>query len=144
MHLFIKFSLIFSLTLLGGCFQTKLNAPPGHEVRLLSLDEPTKFRAEYKNWYLFYGLIPIWTTQPEEIIKKQNLVEARAQTQDTVSDAIITTLSSFLPILVFTQHVIVEGNRKSDLQVPSLPANNGVLPDEPKPGDHSIPDPQTE
>jgi hypothetical protein len=108
-------SLICISIFLSGCFQTKLHAPLGRQIRLLAQDEPVKFRTEYKNWYVLYGFVPIWTTQPEEIIRKQNLVEVRARTQDTVLDAIITTASMFLPIMIFPQHVIVEGNRKSDL-----------------------------
>lgn len=49
---------------LSGCFRTLLNAPPDREVRILSGGEPAKFRTEYKNWYLLYGILPIWTTQP--------------------------------------------------------------------------------
>jgi hypothetical protein len=112
MHLFRFIQLILSLALLSGCFQTKLDAPPDREVRILSREEPAEFKKEYKNWYLFYGMIPVWTTQPEEIIRKENLVEVRAQTMDTVADAIITLTSSLLPVLVFPQHVIVEGNRE--------------------------------
>jgi hypothetical protein len=126
MHLLRFFLFILIVVVLTGCFQTKLEAPPGREVRILSKEEPAKFKKEYKNWYLFYGIIPVWTTQPKEIIIEENLVEARAQTKDTVSDAIITFLSSFLPILIFPQHVIVEGNRKSDLPIQPLPANNGI------------------
>jgi hypothetical protein len=112
MHLFRFIQLILSLALLSGCFQTNLDAPQGREVRILSREEPAEFKKEYKNWYLFYGMIPVWTTQPEEIIRKENLVEVRAQTMDTVADAIITLTSSLLPVLVFPQHVIVEGNRE--------------------------------
>jgi hypothetical protein len=83
-------------------------------------------------------MIPIWTTQPEEIIKEQKLVEVRAQTKDTVADAIITVISSFLPILIFTQHVIVEGNRESDVPVQSLPVNNDISLENPVPGNQSI------
>lgn len=108
-------SLVFVFLVCSGCFQTQLHAPLGRQVRLLAQDEPVKFRTEYKNWYLVYGFVPIWTTQPEEIIRKQKLVEVRARTQDTVSDAIITAVSMLLPLMIFPQHVIVEGNRQSDL-----------------------------
>jgi hypothetical protein len=121
-------SLIGTLIFLSGCFQTKLHAPLGRQIRLLSQDEPVKFRTEYKNWYVLYGFVPIWTTQPEEIIRKENLVEVRARTQDTVSDAIITTVSMLLPIMIFPQHVIVEGNRPSDLPPKPAPAREGAVP----------------
>jgi len=111
-HRFPFIQLILCLALLPGCFRTNLDAPPGREVRILSKEEPAEFRKEYKNWYLFYGMIPVWTTQPEEIIREEDLVEARAQTMDTVADAVITLTSALLPVLVFPQHVIVEGNRE--------------------------------
>lgn len=107
--------LICGAVFMSGCFKTQLNAPAGQEIRLLAQDEPARFQTEYKNWYLLYGFIPIWTTQPEEIIREENLVEVRARTRDTVSDAIITAVSMFLPIMIFPQHVVVEGNRRSDL-----------------------------
>ncbi|MGR8935841.1 MAG: hypothetical protein ACU837_15880 [Gammaproteobacteria bacterium] len=113
------FRLVLSLIAvpyLSGCFTTELSAPPGKEVRILSREEPVKFSKEYKNFYLLGGLLPIWTTQPEEIIEKQNLVEVRVRTRDTVSDSVITLISCLLPIMVFPQHVIVEGNRPSDIE----------------------------
>jgi len=116
MKLFRLVFLVFAFLILTGCFRTELNAPPDREVRILSPDQPTAFKTEYKNWYLLYGFLPIWTTQPEEIIEKENLVEVRAQTQDTISDSIITAISMLLPVVVFPQHVILEGNRESDIQ----------------------------
>lgn len=111
-------TLICGAVLLSGCFKTQLNAPPGREIRPLAKDEPVKFNTEYKNGYVLYGSVPIWTTGPEAIVRKENLVEVRARTQDTVSDAIITAVSMLLPIMIFPQHVIVEGNRQSDLPTP--------------------------
>jgi hypothetical protein len=128
MHQFRLISLICTLIVLSGCFQTQLHAPLGRHIRLLAQDEPAKFRTEYKNWYVLYGFVPIWTTQPEEIIRKQNLVEVRARTQDTVLDAVITTVSMLLPIMIFPQHVIVEGNRQSDLPPKTAPAREGAVP----------------
>jgi hypothetical protein len=133
--------LILEITVLGGCFQTRLSAPPGREVRVLSQDEPVKFRTEYKNFYLLYGFVPLWPTQPEEIIRKENLVEVRARTQDTVLDAIITAVSMLLPIMVFPQHVIVEGNRQSDLAVPVAPTDSSPASPRRNPGDESTPTP---
>ena len=101
---------------LTGCFRTELAAPEGKDVRILSQDEPVKFTTEYKNFYLFYGLLPVWTTQPEEIIEQEDLAEVRVRTQDTISDAVITILSSLIPIMIFPQHVIVEGNRRNEVE----------------------------
>lgn len=128
MHQLRLISLICLLSLVSGCFQTKLHAPLGRQIRLLDQDEPVKFHTEYKNWYVLYGFVPIWTKQPEEIIRKENLVEVRARTQDTVSDAIITAVSMVLPIMIFPQHVIVEGNRPSDLPPNTASGRDGAVP----------------
>ncbi len=95
------------LPLLSACFTTDLTAPPDHSVTIMATDEPAEFRKEYKNYYLFYGILPVWTTSPEEIIAAEGLSEARAQTLDTVSDAVINLLSL---LIVFPQTVVVEGN----------------------------------
>lgn len=111
--------LILPMTLslcLSSCFQTELNAPEGKEVRIISHEDPVTFTDEYKNFYILGGLIPVWTTQPEEIIEKENLVEVRVRTRDTISDSVITLLSMLLPILIFPQHVIVEGNRTPEIE----------------------------
>ncbi|MGY6214675.1 hypothetical protein ACW73L_05870 [Methylolobus aquaticus] len=100
---------------LNGCFVTRLEAPDNQTVRLLAKDELARYRTEYKNFYLLYGALPLWPVQPSEIIAKEHLVEARAQTRDTVSDGVITAISMLFPISVFTQHVVVEGNRAGDL-----------------------------
>ncbi|MBM4199916.1 MAG: hypothetical protein FJ189_01340 [Gammaproteobacteria bacterium] len=100
---------------LSGCFVTRLEAPDNQQVRLLAKGELARFHTEYKNFYLLYGFVPLWPTQPSEIIAKERLVEARAQTRDTVSDAVITAISMVFPLSVFTQHVVVEGNRAGDL-----------------------------
>ncbi|WP_139558887.1 hypothetical protein [Methylotetracoccus oryzae] len=100
---------------LNGCFVTRLEAPDNQTVRLLPKDELARYRTEYKNFYLLYGALPLWPVQPSEIIAKEHLVEARAQTRDTVSDGVITAISMLFPISVFTQHVVVEGNRAGDL-----------------------------
>lgn len=100
---------------LSGCFVTRLEAPDNQQVRLLAKGELARFRTEYKNFYLLYGALPLWPVQPSEIIAKEHLVEARAQTRDTVSDGVITAISMLFPLSVFTQHVVVEGNRAGDL-----------------------------
>jgi len=111
-YLFLSIAISLCLT---ACFRTELAAPEGMEVRVLAKDEPVNFTKEYKNYYLFAGLLPVWTTQPEEIIEQEKLVEVRARTQDTISDSVITLLSYLLPIMIFPQQVIVEGNRRSDI-----------------------------
>lgn len=109
--------LIMLLTLVG-CFNTELVAPDNHSVVVMPAQKPAKFHKTYKNWYLFAGVLPIYTTQPEEIIAKQKLIEARVQTEDTISDGVITLLTSFLFLGLFPQTVVVEGNTAIDLTMP--------------------------
>jgi len=109
-------SIIVIFLSLTGCFRTELAAPEGMEVRILAQDEPVKFTTEYKNFYLLGGLLPIWTTQPEEIIEKENLAEVRIRTRDTISDSVITLVSCLLPIMIFPQHVVLEGNRRTEIE----------------------------
>lgn len=101
--------------LLSSCFNTSLIAPDNHEVKLMSAKEPAEFRKEYKNWYLLGGLLPVYTKQPDKIIAQENLVEVRVQTEDTVSDGVITATSMTLFSFAFyPQTVVVEGNRSKD------------------------------
>lgn len=95
---------------LSGCFNTDLVAPVNRNVTLLTLDQPTSYHDEYRNWYLLGGLIPIWTTQPEEIIEKENLTEVRVNVEDTISDGVIVFLTGMLFIGIFPQTVVIEGN----------------------------------
>lgn len=113
---FRSLSAMVAVLALSGCFTTELAAPPGKQVRILSQDEPVEYTDEYKNYYLLGGLLPIWTTQPAEIIAKEKLVEVRVRTRDTISDSVITLLSSLLPIMVFPQHVVIEGNREANMR----------------------------
>ena len=98
------------LTAMSGCFNTSLVAPSNSTVRVLTHDTPVNFHTEYKNWYLFGGLLPIYTTQPEEIIKKENLVEVRVQTEDTISDGIITFVTALVALGLYPQTVVVDGH----------------------------------
>ena len=108
----VGLSMLLSV-LLSGCFNTRLMAPENHPVSLLSAEKPAEFSKVYKNWYLLGGLLPIYTKQPDKIIAKENLAEVRVQTEDTISDGVITTATMFLFYLaIFPQTVVVEGNRQ--------------------------------
>ena len=93
--------------MLTGCFTTDLTAPRGKSVRIMSKNEPAAFRDEHKDFYLLYGILPIWRTKPEKIIEREGLAEVRVQTEDTISDAVINLITGFI---VFPQTVVVEGN----------------------------------
>ena len=99
---------ILSFVMLTGCLNTNLVAPENNKVRVLGANEAVRYHKEYRNWYLLYGAVPLYTVQPEELIAEQNLTEVRVQTEDTVMDGIISFFSSALTIL--PQTVVVEGN----------------------------------
>jgi len=115
MYYFLNSGLLLMMLLLSGCFNTELMAPDNSSVFVMTAEKPAKFHMSYKNWYLFGGALPIYVTQPAEIIAKQKLVEARVQTEDRVSDGIITLTTSWIFLAVFPQSVVVEGNTVEDL-----------------------------
>lgn len=93
---------------LTACFNTNLVAPDNHNVRVLADNEAVKYRKEYRNWYILYGAVSLYSVQPEELIEQQKLTEVRVQTEDTVTDGIISFFTVALTIL--PQTVVVEGN----------------------------------
>ena len=95
--------------MLTACFNTNLIAPENQKVRVLAANEAVKYHKEYRNWYILYGAVPIYAVQPEELIAKQKLIEVRVQTEDTITDGIISFFTVGLTIL--PQTVVVEGNR---------------------------------
>lgn len=99
---------LLSVLLLTGCFNTELVAPENANVTVMSSDKPARFHKQYRNWYLLWGALPIYVTQPEELIEKHRLVEARVQTKDTVLDGIISYFSSQISLV--PQTVVIEGN----------------------------------
>jgi len=104
-----KLAVIILIVLpLAGCFNTELIAPDNAEIQVLSSEKPVAYHKQYRNWYLLWGAFPLYVTQPEELIKENNLVEVRAQTKDTVMDAIISIFS--VQISLLPQTVVVEGN----------------------------------
>ncbi len=122
------FSLILCLPL-TACFTSRFDAPPETSVRIMAADEPAEFCVEHKDWYLLWGILPIWRTGADEIIVREKLVEARVSTQDRISDTLIIIgsdlLTGFLPI--FPQTIVVEGNRTPHQpgNTPQMPATQG-------------------
>lgn len=114
---------------LTACFTSRFEAPPETSVRIMAADEPAEFCTEHKDWYLFWGILPIWRTGADEVIAREKLVEARVSTQDRVSDTLIIIgtdlLTGFLPI--FPQTIVVEGNRTPHQpgNIPKMPGTQG-------------------
>ncbi|TAK59723.1 hypothetical protein [Methylobacter sp.] len=100
--------IVLVVLVLAGCFNTELIAPDNAKIQVLSSEKPVAYQKQYRNWYLLWGAFPLYVTQPEELIKENNLVEVRVQTKDTVMDAIISFFSAQISLL--PQTVIVEGN----------------------------------
>lgn len=105
--------IILPCLLLGACFTTRLEAPPGKQVRIMAQGERATFRKEYKDWYLLSGLLPIWRTNMADIIAKENLAEVRVQTEDRVADGVITVLTEELLLGLYPQSIVIEGNATS-------------------------------
>lgn len=99
--------------LLTGCFTTRLEAPQGKDVRIMAAGERASFRKEYKDWYLLSGLLPLWRTNMAELIAKERLAEVRVQTEDRVSDGVITIITQELLLGLFPQTIVIEGNTVS-------------------------------
>lgn len=104
----LSFILLLSTMLLTGCFNTELVAPDKADVKVMSSTTPAGYHKQYRNWYLLWGALPLYVTQPEELIEKNHLVEARVQTKDTVIDGFLSYFLSQISLL--PQTVVVEGN----------------------------------
>jgi hypothetical protein len=99
--------------LLTACFTTRLEAPPGKDVRIMAAEERATFHKEYKDWYLFSGLLPISRTNIAELIAKERLAEVRVETEDRVADGVITLVTQELLLGLFPQTIVIEGNTVS-------------------------------
>jgi hypothetical protein len=100
---------LLSVTLLTGCFNTELVAPDNSaDIKVMSSTTPAGYHKQYRNWYLLWGALPLYVTQPEELIAKNHLIEARVQTKDTVMDGFLSYFLSQISLL--PQTVVVEGN----------------------------------
>jgi len=95
-----------------GCFGVDLYAPHGHDVYLISRDKPVKVRRTWRTWFVVWGLVHLDNTMPDSVIARERLTDVRVITVDTVPDALIGLLYSFLlPIGLANQTITIEGNR---------------------------------
>jgi hypothetical protein len=102
------------LLALPGCFSVTAVAPPGPDVTVLPPDVPVEVTRRYQKWYAIFGIFPLSpTSEVQDIIARERLVEARVYTEDSVEDSI----AGFFYTLIFPmgillpQEVVVEGNR---------------------------------
>ena len=99
---------------LAGCFTTTLSAPERQQVRILAQDEKAHFKQEFKDWYILGGLVPIYRHDIPDLIRDEHLLEVRVQTEDRVSDGVITFLTDYI-FPIFPQSVVVDGNTAADI-----------------------------
>ena len=109
-----KLAIVLLSLLLSGCFNTALVAPDSHKVRVMGQQEWATFHTEYKNWYALFGAIPIWVTDPSEIIRKEGLTEVRVKTEETITDGIISVIT--LVVTIAPQTVVVDGNKAQSVE----------------------------
>ena len=105
---------------MGGCFTTTLSAPEKQQVRILAQDEKAQFKTEFKDWYILGGLIPVYRHNIPDLIQDEHLVDVRVQTEDRISDGVITFLTNYI-LPVFPQSIVVEGNTAQDLALTKKP-----------------------
>ena len=111
------------IVLATGCFNVSVMAPPGQEVYLVSSEEPTAVRRQWRTWYVAWGLTPLDNTMPAEIIQREHLNEVRVIVEDNIPDAFHGFLYNvWIPIGLTVQTVIIEGNRvPAQVEAPASP-----------------------
>lgn len=116
-------TLTLFLLMLSGCFTTTLVAPENRPVRIMAQNEKAHYQTEFKDWYLFAGILPIYRHDLAELIKEEKLVEVRVRTEDRISDGIITFASDVLGLLlpIFPQSIVVEGNTEEQASLAHPP-----------------------
>ena len=118
--------------LLTGCFTTTLVAPENMPVRILPQNERASFQTEFKDWYIFAGIIPIYRHDLATLIKDEQLVEVRVRTEDRISDGVITFATEMLGFIlpIFPQSLVVEGNtaaqKTASARQPAQPSGPAV------------------
>jgi len=97
------------ISFLPSCATVIVAAPPNSNVKLLGELEPAPSRVVVKNWYAFWGLIPISNVSTSDQIAKYQLKDVRVKTYIGVFDWIVNSLSSGL---LYMNTVEIEGNAK--------------------------------
>lgn len=98
--------------LLTACTHVTAVSPYGQEVRLLSREDATVVRRQWRAWFALWGLVRLAGKDPADVIRDEALCEVRVRVEDNVPEAIIGVLYTMVePIGIIPQTVIVEGNR---------------------------------
>lgn len=101
-----------ALAFAPACSHITVAAPFGRETRLLSRDEATQVRRQYRAWFAIWGLVRVSGKDPVDVMRDEGLCEARVRVEDNIPDAIIGVMYTIIePIGIIPQSIIVEGNR---------------------------------
>lgn len=79
------------------------------KVTLANEVESLPFKVKHKNWYLFWGLVPLTNNKTDKKIQKYKLTKVRATTKFNFVDILIDLVSSGI---VSTNTIIIEGESK--------------------------------
>ena len=104
---------LVAVSLVSGCFAVEAHAPYGPDVTLLPRGVPVEVTRRYQKWYAIWGIFPLSSREPKDVIAEEQLVEVRVYTEDSVEDAISGLFYGFFyPTgIIIPQTVVVEGNR---------------------------------
>ena len=95
-----------------ACTHVTVASPWDRHVRLMSRDEPTQVRRQYRAWYAIWGVVRVSGKDPADVIRDEGLCEVRVRVEDNVPDAFIGVMYTIIePIGIIPQSIIVEGNR---------------------------------
>jgi hypothetical protein len=111
--------ILICLILFSSCGTVRLEVPKGQDVRLLMNAESSEVRVERTVWFWLWGAKPISDNSIKSEVEKHNLKEVRAYTTQTMTDNIVTLVTSLVSITRRT--LVIEGNTTR-----ALPANNPV------------------
>ncbi len=98
--------------LLAGCGTVHFDAPPDQRVKLLTLDDPTAVRVEYKIWYALWGGKMLNENHTAPLIATNKLTEVKMFTEVSLGDNLINPVAS---IFSFSRRtLVIEGNRRPE------------------------------
>jgi len=110
-----RICLVLLMLSLNACFSVPLEAPYGHDVKILPQGTPVEFTQRVQKWYSIWGIFPLTVSDyPSEIIAREGLVEVRIYTEDSLEDAFSGFVYVMLiPAGILPQTIVIEGNRRS-------------------------------
>ena len=115
-----KVLLLLLILNLTGCFSVPIDAPYGHDVKILPAGTPVEVTKRYQKWYAAWGIFPLtMSDSPAEVIAREGLSEVRIYTEDSIEDAV----SGFFYVILFPtgivmpQTIVIEGNRTKSAQL---------------------------